>query len=79
MKTESSTNSPTATSGPVVHQWRSLIVGVHLLLRITTTGIAVIVPQNPKRARLLPQEPSAMQLIIRIIGCRISRTMAFVL
>ena len=40
-----------------------LIVGAHLLLRIATTGIgAVIVPQNPKRAGLLPQEPSAMQL-----------------
>ena len=33
-----------------------LVVGVPLFLRITTTRIAVIVPQNPERAILLAQE-----------------------
>ena len=51
-----------------------LIVGVHLLLRIATTGITVVVPQNPKRTRILPQEPSPMQPTIHIVGYRISRT-----
>ena len=34
-----------------------LVVGVPLFLRITTTRIAVIVPQNPERVILLAQEP----------------------
>ena len=37
-----------------------LVVGVPLFLRITTTRIAVIVPQNPERAILLAQEPRTM-------------------
>ena len=46
-----------------------LVVGVPLFLRITTTRIAVIVPQNPERALLLAQEPRTMQVIIHIVGC----------
>ena len=40
-----------------------LVVGVPLILRITTTRITVIVPQNPERAMLLAQEPRTMQVI----------------